>query len=405
MATWALFLTIITLLENTKGALLKNAHIKYVSADKEGKEKIAIASSSFIINFVITITFIALILLLGKQTAALFNTGKDLYIILSWFIPGLLGMIFFAHLEAVQQSHFDFKGPFAGNITRQISFFIPLLLHFLLKKPIEIYLLAIYQSISILIGTVILFVFSRKYLSLKFHPSWLWVKKINNYGGYIFGTGVISNLFTNLDQFMTAAIIPGSVAYYNAAKRINGFIDIPTYAAAEIIFPKMSQASSAEGIHKVKYLYEKMVSALLSIVIPVALFVVLFPKLFINIIAGAKYISAAPILQAYMIISILGVLQHQAATTLYSIGKTKLCFIVSSGSLIFSLGITFIGLNYIGFYGAAIGSLITSSVTSCIWYFIMQKEIGFTISNIPIYCKEYYRSAYNWMKNKFFIKK
>ena len=51
-----------------------------------------------------------------------------------------------------------------------------------------------------------------------------------------------------------------STSCRTACCRINGFIDIPTYAASEIIFPKMSQALAEEGHGKEKYLYERMVS-------------------------------------------------------------------------------------------------------------------------------------------------
>lgn len=190
----------------------------------------------------------------------------------------------------------------------------------------------------------------------------------------------------------------GSVAYYNAAKRINGFIDIPTYAAADIVFPKMSQASAIEGVNKVKYLYEKMVAVLLSVIIPAAIFVILFPKIIIRIIAGEDYISAAPILQIYMLISIIGTPQHQAATSLYSVGKTKLCFYLNMLSLFIKLAITYICLIYFGFYGAAIGSLITSVIIIIIWYFPMKKEVGLTLANIPRYSREYYVTAYYFVK-------
>lgn len=398
MGTWALFLTIITVFENTKSALLKNAHIKFVTANIEGEQKAVIASSSLFINISINIIFIALILLTGKKIGVFFNAANDLYTILIWFIPGLISMVFFSHLEAVQLSHFDFKGVFAGNFFRQLCFFIFLVIHFLLKKPINMFLLGLYQSITIFLGAITLFIFSKKYLLMKFNPTVLWIKKILNYGGYIFGTGVVSNIYSNADQFMTAAIIPGSIAFYNAAKRINGFIDIPTYAAADIIFPKLSLASSEEGIKKVKYLYEKMVAVLLSLIIPVAILFILFPKLIIYIIAGDKYLASAPILQIYMLISVIGILQHQAATTLYSLGKTKLCFVISTLSLLINLIITFICLKLIGFYGAAVGSLITSLITFVTWHFIVKKEIGFNLSNIPVYSKEYYLLAYSKIK-------
>lgn len=399
MGSWALFLTITTLFENTKTGLLKNAHIRFVSGSTDRKDKYEIASTSLLINSVISLIFILLVLVFGKWIAGILNAGKDLIFLLMWFIPGLVAMVFFSHFEAIQQSHFDFKGVFAGGLVRQLVFFLFLIIHLIFKVPLSMYLLGIYQSLCVVMGAVILYFYSKKYLLHRFHPTVDWTKKLMGYGGYIFGSNVISSVFSNLEQFLTAAYMSaGSVAYYNAAKRINGFIDIPTYAAADIVFPKMSQASAIEGVNKVKYLYEKMVAVLLSVIIPAAIFVILFPKIIIRIIAGEDYISAAPILQIYMLISIIGTPQHQAATSLYSVGKTKLCFYLNMLSLFIKLAITYICLIYFGFYGAAIGSLITSVIIIIIWYFPMKKEVGLTLANIPRYSREYYVTAYYFVK-------
>ena len=97
----------------------------------------------------------------------------------------------------------------------------------------------------------------------------------------------VGNIFANLDQLMTASFLSSaSVAYYSAAGRINSLMDIPSFAASDIMFPKVSQAATESGNDKVKYLYERMVAILLCFTIPVALFIIIFPKLVITLIAG-----------------------------------------------------------------------------------------------------------------------
>jgi O-antigen/teichoic acid export membrane protein len=241
----------------------------------------------------------------------------------------------------------------------------------------------------------VLFFYTRKYLLFRFSSSVLWVKKILSYGGYIFGSGILANISNNLDQLMTAKFIsPGSIAYYNVASRINLLVDIPSYAASEILFPKTSRASLEEGKGKVKYLFERMVAVLLAFTIPTALFIILFPRLITVIIAGPAYSVAALILQLYMITGIFRPAQNQAANLLNSIGKPRLVFIANSVYLLLFLGINYICLSKIGFYGAAVGTLITSCIGFIGWYFIMRKEIGLEAGNIPVYMLETYRKLY-----------
>jgi len=400
MGTWALFLTIITLFEATKAGLLKNAHIMYVSSSEDEHEKSAIASSSFLINVLISALFIVLILFFSNWLGIKLHSGMDLGVMLRWFIPGLICMIFFSHFEAIQQSFLDFKGVFAGYMVRQVVFFIIIIIHLFLHIGFTLKDLAIYQSISVLLGTIVIYLYTRKYLSYRFKVQREWVNKIFNYGKYVFGSGLIINIFANFDQLMTATFMSSSfVAYYNVALRINGFIDIPSYAAAQIIFPKTAKASVEEGTEKVRYLYERIVGILLSFTTPIALFIIIFPKFIVTIIAGAQYLAAVPILQLYMILGLLRPMQNQAANTLNSIGKPQLCFKLDALGLIMNLGINYICLTIFGFYGAAIGTFITCSITTIIWYFVMKKEIGLNLPSVGYHVVNSYKMAYVEARN------
>jgi O-antigen/teichoic acid export membrane protein len=395
MGIWALFLVVTSIFETTKSGLLKNAHVRFVSGASEPNDKSAIASSSLLINAAITGLFILSILLYANWMSAHLHAGQELADMLRCFIPGLIGMVFFSHLEAIQQSHLDFKGVFAGYFVRQVVFFGVILVHAIFKIPFSLSRLAIYQSACIFIGTIVIYFYSRPYLYYRFDPTKTWIKNIFGYGGYIFSSGIVANIFSNLDQLMTATFLSAaSVSYYSAASRINQLIDIPSYAAAEIIFPKVSKASAEEGNNKVLYLYERMVAILLCFTIPAALFIILFPKLIIILIAGSRYAAAAPILQLYMLTGILRPMQNQSANLLNSIGKSALCFLINAVSLAANLVINYTCLKYIGFYGAAIGTLITCILGMTAWYIVMQRQIGTRLGRIFIYMGESYQLIY-----------
>jgi len=400
MGTWALFLAVTTVFETTKTSLLKNAHIRYVSTSDDESQKTTIASSSLLINASISLIFIGLIAFFSGTLGSLLHAGPDLGITLKWFIPGLVCMIFFSHMEAIQQSHLDFKGVFAGYFIRQILFFALILGTALLHIPFSVPWLALYQSISIAVGTLVITAYSRKYIIGRFDPTKAWVKKIVGYGGYIFAGGLLSNIFANVDQFMVASFKFSNawVANYSAAFRLNQVVDIPSYAAAEVIFPKVSKASIQEGKEKVRYLYEKMVAILLAFTIPTAVFVIIFPKFVIFLIAGKNYADAAPILQMYMITGILRPMQHQGANLLNSIGKPRLCFIINAISLGVYLIINYICLSKIGFYGSAVGTMITCLLGAVCWYFIIRKEVGAVLPTIARQIIGYYKFFFTYGK-------
>jgi lipopolysaccharide exporter len=398
MGTWALFLLVTSIFEQTKTALLKNAHVKYVSAEMD--EKIQIASSSFLINLSISFIFIALILLFAPWLSVKLHTGDDLSIMLHWFIPGILCMVFFAHLEAVQQSHLDFKGIFAGYLIRQGTFFLCISASLLAHRPYTLKDVVVFQTLSMGLGTITLYLYSRKYLLHRLKPTLIWVRQILHYGAYIFASGITSNLGASLDQFMTGSFLNSTaVAYYNSAAKINGLLDTPSYAAADILFPKSARAIVEEGTEKVRYLFEKMVAILLSFSVPVNIFIIFFPKFVISLIAGRGYLAAAPILQLYMISGLARPMQNQAANLLNSIGKQAICFWMNTAALVVNLGANYILLMSMGLYGAVVGSSITYLLSMIAWYFLMRRLIGFQPSNVFRQVIETYKTLFSHAKS------
>jgi lipopolysaccharide exporter len=398
MGVYAIFLVVVTVFENTKVALLKGAHIKYMSTNEDVAEKTRIASSSLLVNASISAGFIALLLLFGPELGRVLHMGPELAVMLRWYIPGLVAMVLFSHLEATQQGHLDFKGVFAGYLARQVIFFCLVLAQIVAGRPLSLTEVALYLSISVTLGTVVLYVYTKKYLQHRWDYEGRWTKQLLGFGGYIFGSGVVSNIFQSLDKVMTAALLGSSayVAEYDMAARVNQFIDTPSYAAAEVLFPKAAQASEREGVEKVRYLFERMVSALLCFTIPVALVISLVPALVIRVLANPAYVVAAPILQLYMISGVLRPAQTQAANLLNSIGKQRLSFLMNAGYLAANLGISYLCLEEIGFYGAAIGSVITFLLGAVAWYFVMKKQIGFRLSGVFAYMREYFRLGYGY---------
>ncbi|MGB3006851.1 MAG: polysaccharide biosynthesis C-terminal domain-containing protein [Chitinophagaceae bacterium] len=75
-------------------------------------------------------------------------------------------------------------------------------------------------------------------------------------------------------------------------------------------------------------------------------------------------------------------------------GKASLCFIMNTISLVANLAINYICLINFGFYGAAIGTLISLTLISIAWYFIMKKQIGLEILNIFKYMIDFYKKAF-----------
>jgi len=114
------------------------------------------------------------------------------------------------------------------------------------------------------------------------------------------------------------------------------------------------------------------------------------------IVAGNKYLDSVLILQLYMITGIFRPFQNQSANLLNSIGKPRLGFIINSCSLMLFLGVNYICLMKIGFYGAAVGTLIMNILGVITWYLVMRKQVDLELTNVYNYAIDTYRTAYRF---------
>jgi O-antigen/teichoic acid export membrane protein len=150
-------------------------------------------------------------------------------------------------------------------------------------------------------------------------------------------------------------------------------------------------------------MFEKSISVLYSICIPFVTVALFMPKTLIRWVAGEMYTDAAPILQVYLVISILGIVQHQSANELNSLGKSKLCFTLNVLGLIIKFMVVSICLILYGLMGAAIGGLITAFINFFVWYLFIKRHIDISWSlNLKNLVDNYiffYKFVAYWLRN------
>lgn len=393
LGIWSLFMIIITTFELSKSSLLKNAHIRFINSSKQDSKEI-VAWTSLVINLTCTILFSLLIVFMSSKLSTWLNTGVELSEILTSYLPGLFCMIFFSHYEAVQQSYLDFKGNFIGSLIKQVIFFGFLFYNYIRGNPFELHTMVGYYTIGNLLATLFMFAYGYKNLSFKMKFSIEWVKKFINYGGYLLGSGILSNISANVDQFLTSKFLnPIYVSYYSTTSRIVGVIDIPMNAVAQVLFPKMSNVAQNESVEKVNYYLEKSVGMLLAIMTPIIVMLIILSKYLILIVAGEKYVGATILLQIYLARSLIMIFQQQSSSTLVSMGKSKTQFIMSCISIVTKTSLVYLGIKFFGIKGAAIGSIMLTICNMVTWYFIMKKATGLRIGNIVGYAVHFYQKT------------
>jgi lipopolysaccharide exporter len=377
MGVWALFLAIFALVETIKQGLLRNPMIKFLSEPEYLNQRNKIQSASLVTNMLFSMLVICLLIFGGHLFARWLNT-PELYPLFQWGILVVLILIPFNHFEVLLQAHFKFKAIFYGYLCRQGLFMLSIILFlFLDKSELTLVNLAKLQVLSMFFGTVVLFFFARNYFYRHFEIEKKTMLRMFHFGKYIFGTNIFSAFGRSADQFISAGLISADVvAYYNVVSRINNMMDVPSIAIADVLFPKNVEAMATSGTEKVRYYFERMVGTIISILAPISIVIFIIPHLFIMLLAGSKYYAAVPILQTVILFSFLRPFSYQFGTTMDAIGQPRINFWVNLLTMGLNYGFMYLGLRYLGWMGAAYGTVVSAILSFLIMYSVLNRTVG-----------------------------
>lgn len=401
MTVWALYLTILTLFETVKQGMLRNPTIKFLGMAEYADKKKEVQSSALAMNIFFSAIIVILIVFCSQWLASLFKS-PELSSLLWWSIAIVMLFIPFNHYEVLLQAHYQFKKIFVAYLIRQGIFFGGIVvLYFFYPAYFTPLNLVWLQTASLVAGVIILFFATSPYRLRGYHHDYTIIKKMFHFGKYIFGTNLFANIARTVDHFITASLLSPEVgkkyvAYYNVSGRINNMMDVPTLATADVLFPKNVETLETDGLGKVKYYFERMIGTIMAIVVPISLFIVVFPNLVVLIIAGKEYYKtdAALILQISIIANLVRPLGYHFGSTLDALGKPVINFMSSAFLMTVSLVVTYFGLLYFGGRGAAYALILYNLISLFVMVAVLKKYIHLEIRNIPKYMFACYKDIF-----------
>jgi len=398
-AVWSLYLLIFMIFETVKQGLLRNPTIKFLSMPEYANKKDDVQSAALIVNILFSILVIAGLFAFGPLISRMLKS-PELLPLLWWSTALIILLIPFNHCEVMLQANYKFSSIFWGYFLRQGFFFCGIvILYFGFPEHFTLINLLLLQVVALLLGAVVLFINSRSVLIKAFFINKSIVGDMLHFGKYIFGTNLCSNLVRSFDQFVTANVLSPAegknyVAYYNVIFRINSMMDVPSLAVADVLFPKNVETLETDGLGKVKYYFERMIATLLAIIVPACLFIFIFPKVVIHILAGPAYYPVIPILQLTILFNIMRPLGYLYGTTLDSIGKPKANFWFGLLFMSTSLITNYVCIYYFGGMGAAYATMINGVISIILMVMILKHYIQFEIRKVWKYWMNVYRDAF-----------
>jgi O-antigen/teichoic acid export membrane protein len=183
-------------------------------------------------------------------------------------------------------------------------------------------------------------------------------------------------------------------ALYNASNRISNLVDMPSNVLADVAFTKASQIDNTNRL-AVKNMYEKTTGAIMVFSIPALLFILLFPEFVLHMLAGKKFIAAAPILRITAFFGFVLPFLKQFGTIMDATGFPHLNFRTNLMALVLNFSLNYIGLKMFGYLGAAIGTAVTYTCLFLVTQSILNKKFGITVWQVFVNTFFFYGVLFN----------
>ena len=243
--------------------------------------------------------------------------------------------------------------------------------------------LVVINIISLSTSSVIGFILSRHMIQLTLRPSHADLRKTWDYGKYSFGSTVSYLIYAKADTFILSATHgPIQVAVYNSVKVFIRVYDMLNQVIQMFVLPAVSKLSSAGDTRSLKAVLEKSILFSTITLVPVFIFFLFLPSIWVTILYKGRYVEAIPLLQILSLLSFVIPLTAVGANTLLGLGEARLSFILSLQVLAVSMASYLLLIPWLGGAGAAIGFIIISYATAWLTAVKVNRFVPLTLAGI-----------------------
>jgi lipopolysaccharide exporter len=390
MGVWAIFLSITAMIELIRQGLVKTSLIKFINHCQPSEQHLVV-SAAFYLNLIITLITAVILFLITPLLTSVLN-APQLKSMLYLLQIGMLLMIPFSHFEWLMYGKVLFKGLFWTYLVRQGITLILVLVVFLLNDKVSLNTLVIIYNIGLLGGLVVGYKTVRLLLENAFIFSKEWMLKLFHFGKFVFASGLSTLVFRSADQVMLSPIL-GTTLYnasQNIAIRFINLADLPSQTLGDILFPKSARSDNSNKPSVIKYYYERTVGAALCVVLPLVIFVLLFPKAIILVLAGPEYYDAVPYLRLIAFTSITLAFLKQYGVIMDSTGRPTINLITISIIAIVQVALLYVLISKFKLLGAGYALILSHFLGFIMTQVILFRIFGINFLNAFKYCFKFY---------------
>lgn len=331
-------------------------------------------NTAWTLSLLLGLSLAALILLAAQPVAAFYKKPEVFWVMCTLSALPLVGCLENVGVVAFRKD-LDFKREFGFQISRKlVGFLTTVPLAFLLRNYWAIVLGMLAARAS---GTI------TSYFVHPYRPRLTLVKARELFG---FSKWLlVNNGVMFLNERLTDIVIgrsagPASLGTYNV---IFEFSHLPkTEIGSPINRALLPGFAKVTDLHTVRHMYLKATGIVSLVALPAAIGLSAIAPVFVPVALGNNWLAGVPVMELLAVSGALLVFQANIGSLLISRGKPNTTMMLNLAYLVIVAPLSYLLVRKFGIGGAAWSALVTSLLTSPVYFYVVRNTLGVTFSDL-----------------------
>ncbi|MFA9416671.1 flippase [Natrinema sp. HArc-T2] len=208
-------------------------------------------------------------------------------------------------------------------------------------------------------------------------------RRILEYNVPLTVTSMSGKIDKEIDTILVGFFLnPLAVSFYVLSKQIVEFLQVPATALGFSISPTYSKQKNTGGLDTAATMYEESLKHVLLLYVPAAVGIIFVASPTIELVFGAEYSGAVPVLQILSVYVVLQAITKLTDNPLDYLGRARERAIAKITASLLNVGLNVLLIPVIGVVGAAIATAITHTFYVLVKVYIVYKELPLNVERL-----------------------